>query len=217
MVVINILYSLECSVVTTSNIIHFKCYYISRILSSIRLWFSGNHSDSQSSLQEIPHVSSQRWHWSSGSGIVLLIQVGIFELVDSYLSRKWLVVSTESNRSRAMPAARGSKSKNVEILQLGDGMEGSNVSICVRKKQFYHSIHAIKVWLTDGSLSEHNVIDFRAILESILVLCTTMKTATYYHALWDYILERKLISCNSYWWLQLEINNFHRCGYSSDL
>ena len=68
--------------------------------------------------------------------MVLLVQVGIFELVDSYLSRKWLEVSTESNRSRAMPAARGSKSKNVEILQLGDGMEGSKVSICVRRKQF---------------------------------------------------------------------------------
>ena len=129
----NVLYSLECSVVSTSNIIQFKCYYISHILFSIGLWLSDNQSDSQSSLQETPHVSSQRWHWSSGSGMVLLIQLVIFEVLDLYLSRKWLEVSTESNRSRAMPAARGSKCKNVGILQLGAGMEGSNVSTCVGK------------------------------------------------------------------------------------
>ena len=126
-----LLYSLECSVV--SNFTYKLSFYIwlaTCMCSDSDHGWIVNHIITQLSSQEIPHVSSQSSHWSSCSGIVLLIHAAISMGPALYSSSIWLVLFTESKRFTARPAARGSKCRDVGMLQLTAGIDGSNVSSC---------------------------------------------------------------------------------------
>jgi len=96
-----------------------------------RAWCPGRHTRCPNSCFTLTHPQHPK-QWESALQMFKPLAPGWTSHMGPALcsSSIWLVLFTESKRFTAKPAARGSKCRDVGMLQLMAGIDGSNVSSC---------------------------------------------------------------------------------------